>query len=253
MTIRFLNKGKGRAEITLYGDIGPKWLGYDVDAKSFHEELRGLGDVSEIDLRINSFGGDVFDGLTIYRLLVDHDAEITAHIDGAALSIASVIAMAGDKIIMSESGCIMIHDPWTIALGNAAEFRAAADRLEATGDALADVYVKRTGNSMEKVRSWMEAETEFWGAEAVENKFADEIAANMKIAARAIPEFVSELRVFEGIPKDRRPYRTLDLAKFAPTPPAAPAAPVQTPLRDAARERISAKRRAFDAKASGRG
>lgn len=245
MTIRFLNKGNGSAEITVYGDIGPKWLGYDVDAKSFHQELRDLGDVSQIDLRINSFGGDVFDGLTIYRLLVDHKAKITAHIDGAAMSIASIIAMAADTIIISESGCLMIHDPWTIAAGNAAEFKEIAGRLEDTGAALVDVYVKRTGNDVARVRAWMAAETEFWGDEAVEAKFAEEVAPNLRIAARSVPEFVTEMRNFAGIPEDRRPYRTLNLSKFAPRDATEP---VEAPRRDAARAEIEKRRRAATAR-----
>lgn len=248
--ISFKAKANKKAEILVYGDIGPKWLGYDVDAKSFHEELRALGDVDEIDLRINSFGGDVFDGLAIHRLLVDHKAKVNAHIDGAAMSIASVIAMAGDTIRISESGNIMIHDPWTVALGNAEDFRSVADRLDATAAAIADVYIKRTGNSEKQVRDWMRAETEFFGKAAVEHKFADEVAENLKIAARGpVPAFVTELRVADALPADRRPYRSLtdDFIKAA----AAPETPRLDAMRD--RTRLARQRLAMQKRASGGG
>ena len=102
-------KAGDEAEILIYEDVGEGWFG-GVTAKQFADELKALGSVKTINLRLNSAGGDVFDGLAIYRRLVDHPAKIVSHIDGLAASIASVIAMAGDEIRISESGFLMIHN-----------------------------------------------------------------------------------------------------------------------------------------------
>lgn len=176
-------KGNASAEIYIYEDVGEGWFG-GVTAKQFAADLKALGSVQTIDVRINSAGGDVFDGLAIYRQLVDHPAKVVSHIDGFAASIASIIAMAGDEIRISEAGFVMIHDAWGIAVGNSADMRQMADVLETTSGSLTDVYVARTSRDRSQVRSWMEAETWFTGAEAVENGFADTMDANLKVAAK---------------------------------------------------------------------
>jgi ATP-dependent Clp protease protease subunit len=227
MSFRFLNKGKGAAEILIYSDIGESWWGDGMTAKKFADELKTLGSVDTIDVRINSYGGDVFDGLAIHRQLIDHGAEIKAHVDGIAASIASVIAMAGKTIEISESGFMMIHDAWTIALGNADELRAVAERVDATSAAICEVYA-----------ALMKAETWFNGKEAVAAGLADSVAENVKVAARSRP----------------------DWAKFAHMPKALSEkpAPVETPLRDAMKARMEAMRarvaaHATTKRASGRG
>ncbi len=179
--IRFSAKG-GTGEIILYGDIG-----YDVTAKDFAAELKRLGKVSNIDLRINSFGGDVFDGVAIYSRLMDNGADITVHVDGIAASAASVIAMAGKKIRISEAGQMMIHDAWTLGIGNATDLRKLADRLDAVSAQMAQVYERRTGNDMEAIRNWMAEEHEFSGAEAVKFGFATETFAGERMAAKFDP------------------------------------------------------------------
>lgn len=176
-------KGNASAEIYIYEDVGEGWFG-GVTAKQFAMDLRALGNVQTIDVRINSGGGDVFDGLAIYRQLVDHPARVVSHIDGFAASIASIIAMAGDEIRISEAGFVMIHDAWGMAVGNSADMRQMADVLETTSGSLTDVYVARTRRDRAEIRNWMEAETWFTGAEAVENGFADSVDANLKVAAK---------------------------------------------------------------------
>lgn len=180
--IRFAAKGEA-AEIILYGDIG-----YDVTAKDFSDELKRLGKVKAIDLRINSFGGDVFDGIAIYSRLVDSGAAITVHVDGIAASAASVVAMAGKTIRMTEAGTMMIHDAWTLGIGNAAELRRVADRLEAASGQMAGIYERRTGNDLAQLRAWMAEEYEFGAVEAVEHGFATETFAGQRVAARYDPE-----------------------------------------------------------------
>lgn len=195
-------KANAEAEIFIYEDIGYGWFG-GVTAKDFAKEMKALGKVETIHVRINSAGGDVFDGLAIYRQLVDHPAKIVAHIDGLAASIASVIAMAGQEIMISESGFLMIHNAWGVALGGAEDMRTMASLLDTTTGSIRDVYRARTGNDDKAVTDWMDAETWFTGAEAVEHGFADEMAANMKLAARVDPakhKFRNAPEALQGTP-----------------------------------------------------
>jgi len=178
-------KGSSVAEVYIYEDIGKRFGG--VSDKQFAADLKALGAVSTIHVRLNSYGGDVFEGLAIYRLLADHPATVVAFIDGIAASIASVIAMAGDEIRIAEAGEIMIHEAWTVAVGPAAEMRAAADHLEATSSSIADVYAARTGQSKDQVRAWMAAETTFQSADTVKYGFAQVVMPNVKMAARYCP------------------------------------------------------------------
>lgn len=181
----FSIKARGKeADILIYEEVGEGWFG-GVTAKQFVDDLKAVGSVDTINLRINSPGGDVFDGLAIYRRLVEHKARIVTHIDGLAASIASIIAMAGDEIRMSESGQFMIHDAWGFAIGNSAEMRSVADRLEMTTTSLRDVYVARTKNDPDKVKDWMAKETWFTASEAVANGFADSVVDNFRVAAAA--------------------------------------------------------------------
>lgn len=175
---RILSKSATRAEVLIYGDIGPSYWGDSVTATDFNATLKEIGTVAELDVRINSYGGDVFDGLSIYRQLVENSAKVNIHIDGIAASIASVIAMAGDKIIIAEAGRMMIHDALTIAIGNAEDMRATADILDQTSQQLADVYAARSGQTAAAIREKMKAETWLNGKDAVVLGLADEIAPN---------------------------------------------------------------------------
>lgn len=212
-------KGNSEAEILIYEDVGEGWFG-GVTAKDFAKELAGLGSVDTINLRIASLGGDVQEGLAIYRRLADHPARVVTHIDGWAASIASVIAMAGDEIRIAEAGAVMIHDAWAVAMGDAKELRSIADRLEATTGAIADIYVARTGNPAAQVRSWMAEERWFYGQEAVDAGFAGLVVDNVKIAARVNPslhKFKNAPATLAGTPnRDAMRQRIDDLrAKFA--------------------------------------
>lgn len=179
-------KGKAEAELILYGDIGESWFG-GVSAKQVADDLNAIGDVGTIHVRINSAGGDVFDGQTIYRRLVEHKATIIVHIDGLAASIASVIAMAGNEIHMGESAQMMIHNAWGVAIGTADDMRTMGDLLDVTTRSICDVYVARTGNSADKVKAWMDAETWFTASEAKEAGLITDIVENLRMAARFDP------------------------------------------------------------------
>jgi ATP-dependent Clp protease, protease subunit len=159
-----------------------------VTAEQFAADLKAAGDVTTINLRINSAGGDVFAGLSMYRLLVEHKAKVIAHIDGLAASIASIIAMSGDEIRIAEAGFLMIHNAWGVAVGDAEQMRQTAGLLDMTTASLRDVYQSRTGRTAEEITGWMDDETWFTAAQAVEFGFADSVAENLRIAARVDPE-----------------------------------------------------------------
>lgn len=177
-------KADSSAEIYIYEDVGEGWFG-GVSAKQFAEDLKALGKVGTIDLRINSYGGEVFDGLAIYRQLVDHPARIVAHIDGVAASIASVIAMAADEIRIAEAGFVMIHPAQGGVLGSAGDMRYMAELLDKITGSITEVYVGRTKSTAEQIAAWIEADTWFTADEALDAGFADVIDVNMLLAAHA--------------------------------------------------------------------
>lgn len=171
-------------ELLLYGDISSHtWWDDEVTPKQFKEDLDALGDINELRIYINSDGGDVFAGHAIHSMIKRHKAHVTVYIDGLAASIASVIAMAGDTVVMPSNSMLMIHDPWTIAVGNANEFRKLAEDLDKISESIVAAYVDKTGLDAETVASLMEAETWLTAADAVDLGFADEIEEAKKVAA----------------------------------------------------------------------
>lgn len=182
---RVLAKGKSEAEIYLYGEVGDELFG-GVSSARFAEDLVALGNVDKIDLRIDSVGGDVWQGMAIYRLLADHPARVVAHVDGIAASISSAIAMAASEITIGEASMMMIHEPWARATGGEEKMLKTAALLRKMTGTIRDVYVARTGNSATDVKAWMAAETWFSADEAVVHGFADAISGNIRLAAAAV-------------------------------------------------------------------
>ncbi|MDT2292345.1 Clp protease ClpP [Paenibacillus larvae] len=178
------NEAKNSAEIAIYGAIGTSWWEESVSANQFYKDLKALGDLEEITVRINSAGGSVFDGLAIRSQLKNHKAFVTVHVDGWAASIASIIAMAGDKIVMAKGSMMMIHNP-TNSLwgGDAQDFRDMADFLDKIRDSLVSVYEDRTANSKEELIKLIDAETWMSAEEAVEMGFADEVEEGTAVTA----------------------------------------------------------------------
>lgn len=184
----------GRGEIWLYGLIGLDFWGDGVTAKQFADDLKALGNVSTIDLRLNSDGGVVTDARAMYNLLVEHKAEVRVHIDGIAASAASFLAMAGNDIEIAEGGFVMIHNARGMTLGEAEDHRRMADLLDTMNGTIRKTYGARTGNSDAKLKEWMAAETWFDGNDAVANGFADRIVPNnMRAAAVRDPERFANL------------------------------------------------------------
>lgn len=189
-------------DIALYGFIGDSWDG--LDAATLIAQIEDLGDVPKLTVRINSPGGYVTEGLAIFNYLKDHPAQISMVVDSLSASIASLITMAGDEIIMQRGALMMIHNPWNMAMGDANELRRAADVLDKMGSSMAGIYAERSGQSVEAVQAVMDAETWFTGAEAVEAGFASREAAqtaSMDAAAcfdlskfRSVPPVLSTAR-----------------------------------------------------------
>ena len=171
----------------------------EINAKYIKEEMDRLGELETIRLYINSPGGDVFLGQAIYSIFKRHKAQKIVYIDGLAASIASVIAMAGDKVIMPQNAMMMIHNPWTIGFGESKDFRKLADDLDKIRQSIITVYKEKTGLSEEKIIDLMDAETWLTAEEAKEFGFADEIEEAKKIAA-CLPE--NFIKKFLNIPKE---------------------------------------------------
>ena len=178
-----------KGELYLYGEISDaSWFGDEVTPAQFQKDLGKLGDIESLDVYVNSPGGDVFAGITIYNVLKRHPAHKTVHVDGIAASSASIVTMAGDKIIMPKAATLMIHNAWALAAGNKEKMRALADELERLDGQLADIYAGRTGKDAKTISAWMDAERWMSGAEALADGFCDEVEENKQIAACADAE-----------------------------------------------------------------
>lgn len=164
--------------ITMYDPIGfDWWTGEGVTAKRISAALRSIGD-NDVTVKINSPGGDVFEGLAIYNLLREHKGKVTVQVLGLAASAASFIAMAADEIQVARAGFLMIHNSWTMAAGDRNEIREVADFLEQIDGTLADIYSVRTGDKPEAMRKLMDVETWMGGSAAIEAGFADSLLAS---------------------------------------------------------------------------
>lgn len=163
--------GSPVAEIGLYGDIGS----WGITAASFVEELKAV-DAPEIRLSISSPGGEVFDGLAIHNALRSHRARVMVQVDSLAASIASVIAMAGDRIVMSPHSQMMIHMAQGVSCGSPEELREYADFLDRQSENIAGVYAERAGGTVKQWLKVMAAETWYFADEAVAAGLADEVA-----------------------------------------------------------------------------
>lgn len=200
------NSGEDSATIYVYDEISA----WGVSAKQFCADLSQVS-ASNITLKMNSPGGNVFDGCTIYNALKDHPACVNVQIDGLCASIASHIAMAGDKITMAKNAMMMIHNAWGGVCGNAAELRSMADVLEKIDGNLVNAYAERSGAGKRAIKQMMNDETWMTADEAMKNGFCDCV----------------------GDQKDAK--ASFDLSKFAKTPATAVnmyAMPKETTERD---------------------
>ena len=215
-------KAKDTAEISIYDEIGF----WGVSAASFAQDLKSCGNnLKQINLHIHSPGGDVFDGIAIYNLLKNHPANVTVYIDGLAASMASVIAMAGNEVIMPENAMMMIHKPWGIQGGDAEDMRKYADLLDKVENTLIPAYANKTGKTPEELAEMLSAETWLNGKECVEQGFADKLAEPL-VAMASIKS--RKLEDFENMPKAMK-----DML-FKPQGNAGASAPQATPTEQSA-------------------
>ena len=188
-------------EIDIYGEIiDESWRMSDTEtsAPSFKDALKELKDVKQITVNINSGGGDVFSGVAIHNMLKSHKAHVTVKIDGLAASIASVIAMAGDKVIIPRNAMLMIHNAWTFAVGNASDLRKQAEDLEKINSVVINSYLDKNPDIDEdKLRSLMDNETWLTAQEAKDLGLVDVIAEPNKAAANITK---SQIERYDNVP-----------------------------------------------------
>lgn len=183
-----LAKTKNSAEIAIYGNVGSQYDG--ITAKGFNDLLNSLGpEVKELSIRINSPGGSVFEGITIYERLKQFKAKKKVYVDGLAASIASVIALAGDEIFIGEGAMMMIHRPWTIAMGNSSEFERTINLLDKIEDSMIAIYSRKTGLSRTELSKMMEEDYWMTSQQAIDLGFANtlvEASASLHVAAKLL-------------------------------------------------------------------
>ncbi len=179
-----VEKNKQTATITIYGDITSyPWFEGDVSSANLSKQLEAMNDVDEINVYINSYGGEVKEGIAIYNALKRHKAKVRTICDGFACSIASVIFMAGDERIMNEASMLMIHNAWTYAEGNAAQLRKQAEDLEKITQLSIEAYKAHSSLTEEEIKAFMDAETWILPCEAVDCGFATTIEKAEKAVA----------------------------------------------------------------------
>ena len=173
------NKAGETADIYIFDEIGT----YGVTAQDFISEIKGLKDMP-INLRINSLGGDVFDGMAMYNVIKRREAKTTVYIEGIAASIATIIALGADEVIMAENSLFMIHNAWGGTSGEAKDMRKTAETLDKITSELTDIYVKKTGLSYDTLAEMMDEESWLNAQEAFDLGFIDTISDSIKVAAK---------------------------------------------------------------------
>lgn len=196
------------ADVYIFGEITSwEYLESDVSSYTLAAELRGL-DVDVINVHINSYGGEVAEGLAIYHMLKNHPAKIKTYCDGFACSIASVIFMAGDERIMQEASLLMIHNVWTYTAGNAEQLRKVAGDLDKINQAGIAVYLEHVNIGEDRLEELLEKETYIYSNEALEMGFATSIVAEAqtnKVAAsakKALFNLIQSALMLQEIPVD---------------------------------------------------
>lgn len=198
--------------ITIYDVIGEDfWTGGGFTAKRMSAALRSIGE-KPVTVAINSPGGDMFEGLAIFNMLKDHKQEVTVKVMGLAASAASLIAMAGDQILMGQGSFLMIHNAWGVVVGNRHDMRAGADLFEPFDAAMSDIYAARSGQDVAEIQKMMDAETFINAKDALALGFADgdfteppadekQASAHAEIGAR---RRLDALLAKQGVPRSER-------------------------------------------------
>jgi ATP-dependent Clp endopeptidase proteolytic subunit ClpP len=187
-------------EIRLYGPIGSyPSISADEIAKAIP------ADATEITIRINSPGGSVADGLAMYNYLRDHKAHVTTIVDGFAASAASIVMLAGDVRKVHKGSMVIVHNPWTLAAGNANELRKTADMLDEVSTAMMEIYTERTGRDEADLKELLDGETYITGRRAVELGFADELTDDIEDE-----QIAAMVEIFGRKMKEQKPMESKD-------------------------------------------
>ena len=167
-------------EILIYQPIGENHWEPEksMTGETIKSQLKG-----DVTVRIDSPGGDVFQGFNIYNQLAQHDGKVTIYVDGAAASAASIIAMAGDEVYLPETSVLMIHDPWTMAVGDSGDMKKTAEKLDTIKDAIIPAYVTKTGLDAEQISAMMSEETWLTGSQAAEMGFGTLVEGGKQTAS----------------------------------------------------------------------
>lgn len=211
---RIENKGPGLSEVFIYDEIG----GSGVSVGDFLAEVRKVE--GPLNLHLNSPGGDVFDGMAVYSALKRRTDPTTVVVDGLAASIASVIALGADKVVMAPKAKMMIHDGWTAAAGNASDFKKLVDLLDDTSNNIASVYNDKAGGGVEFWRDRMRSETWYSADEALAAGLIDEIEGK----SRKSDDFDLSMYNYAGRESAPEPVLKPPVAKTEEPPVAEPAA-----------------------------
>jgi ATP-dependent protease ClpP protease subunit len=209
------------ASINILDAIGADWYGEGWTARKLAAILRNIGD-RDVQVNINSPGGDFFEGIAMYSLLRDHKAKVTVRVLGLAASAASVVAMAADDLQVSEAGFIMIHNAWAVAVGNRHDFREAADLLEPFDEAMVGLYASRTGKSKATVQNWMDKETWFSADRAIAEGMADRTMPEPEKKEDTDTKALSSVRrveaalIRQGMPRAERRSLIADMKRGTP-------------------------------------
>lgn len=194
----FVKASETKGEIFIYGDIVPDGYeqGEDTSAGSFRDALAAFDGMSEIDIRINSGGGDVFTAVAIYNILKRHKAKTNVYIDGLAASAASVIAMAGDTVTMPSNAMLMIHNAWTFAIGNHHDLRKSADDLERINNSTVKQSYMSRNEAIEEsdITRLMDEETWLTAAQAREMGLVDSVSESVQVAASITDEQIARYK-----------------------------------------------------------
>jgi ATP-dependent Clp protease protease subunit len=192
----------GDLELLVYEDIGADWFGDGLTAKTVKQSIDEAGIFTSISVRINSPGGDAFEGIAIYNLLRAQKKPVNVFVDGIAASAASIVAMAGDNITMGNNAMMMIHNAWSFAMGDADAMRKMADTLDKVSASVGQTYIDRAGMSAVDVKAMMDAESWLSAQECLDKGLATAIAENDENddAAMALARSFKALRRLNKVP-----------------------------------------------------
>lgn len=194
----FKNESKdGKHILTLSGAVRKKYWSDDdvIDAKSIRTTLDQVTD--DVVIKLNSPGGDVFEGIEIYNYLKDHPSNVTVEVVGCAASAATFIVAGADKVVMNTGTTLMIHEASTFTWGNKQDIQKILNTLETIDASILSIYVEKTGQSEQQLTDWMNEEKWFTAQEAVDNGFADEIKTVKKENSNS--EGISDERIAQAV------------------------------------------------------